>query len=100
NLIEECGCRVITAESGDQALRRAQEVRPDLILLDLMMPHMNGWDVLQAIKADPRLCEIPAVVVSIVARENRGRILGVVDMLQKPVAREDLLAILRRTVLS
>jgi PAS domain S-box-containing protein len=94
NLTEECGFRVITADSGEQALRRAREVRPDLILLDLMMPQMDGWEVLTALKADPQLQSIPVVVTSIVARENRGTLLGAVDVLQKPVVREDLLRVL------
>jgi len=95
NLTEECGCRVITADSGELALRRAREVRPDLILLDLMMPQMDGWQVLTALKADPELQNIPVVVASIVARENRGTLFGAVDVLQKPVVREDLLRVLK-----
>ena len=95
NLTEECGYRVITADSGEQALRRAREVRPDLILLDLMMPQMDGWQVLTALKADPELQNIPVVVASIVARENRGTLFGAVDVLQKPVVREDLLRVLK-----
>jgi len=95
NLTEECGCRVITADSGEQALRRAREVRPDLILLDLRMPQMDGWQVLTALKADPELQNIPVVVASIVARENRGTLFGAVDVLQKPVLREDLLRVLK-----
>src|SRR5215813_15046251 len=76
NLTEECGFRVITADSGEQALRRAREVQPDLILLDLMMPEMDGWQVLTALKADPQLRSIPVVVASIVAGENRGTLFG------------------------
>jgi len=95
NLIEECGCRVLTVESGEQALRRVREVRPDLIVLDLMMPQMDGWQVLSALKSDPQLRDIPVVVASIVARENRGLLLGAVDVLQKPVAREDFLRLLK-----
>ncbi len=95
NLTEECGYRVITADSGELALRRAREVRPDLILLDLMMPQMDGWQVLTALKADPELQNIPVVVASIVARENRGTLFGAVDVLQKPVVREDLLRVLK-----
>jgi CheY-like chemotaxis protein len=61
-----------------------------------MMPHMDGWQVIRALKADPELRDIPVVVVSVVAGENRGGIIGAVDVLQKPVIREDLLAALRR----
>jgi CheY-like chemotaxis protein len=63
-----------------------------------MMPSMDGWQVVRAIKADPELCCIPVVVVSVVANENRGHILGAVDVLQKPVVREELLAVLQRNL--
>ncbi len=98
HVITECGCRVIAASSGAQGLRIAREFRPDLITLDLMMPSMDGWQVVHAIKADPDLCRVPVVVVSVVANENRGHILGAVDVLQKPVTREDLLVVLQRNL--
>lgn len=94
--LAEFGCRVRTANSGAQGLRLARELRPQLITVDLMMPELDGWQVIRALKADPVLCHIPVIVVSIVAGENRGRILGVVDVLQKPVRRADLLAALHR----
>jgi two-component system, sensor histidine kinase and response regulator len=98
HVIIECGCQVIAANSGAQGLQMAREFRPDLITLDLMMPSMDGWQVVRAIKADPALCRIPVVVVSVVANENRGHVLGAVDVLQKPVAREELLAVLQRNL--
>lgn len=98
--IEELGCQALAANSGEQGLRMAREFKPHLITVDLMMPQIDGWQVIQALKADPALCHIPVVVVSIVGREHRGRILGVVEVLQKPVARTDLLAALRRCLLS
>lgn len=98
HLIEECGCRVLVARTADEGLRMAREFQPDLITVDLMMPLVNGWEVVRSLKADPRLRDIPVVVVSVVAGENRGHILGAVDILQKPVAREELLAVLRRNL--
>ena len=97
HMLEEFGCQVIAANSGEQGLRMAREFRPQIITVDLLMPSMNGWQVLQSVKADPLLRDIPVVVVSVVASENRGRILGAVDVLQKPVAREELLAVLQRS---
>ena len=76
----------------------AREFRPHLITVDLMMPLVDGWDVVRAIKADPQLRDIPVVVVSVVAGESRGRILGAVDVLQKPVGREELLGVLQRNL--
>jgi PAS domain S-box-containing protein len=98
HLIEECGCRVIAADSGEQGLRMAREFKPDLITLDLLMPQMGGLEVLKVIKADPELQSIPIVVVSIVASEHRGQVLGTLDVLDKPVSRERLHAILKRTL--
>ncbi len=94
--IEEFGCQAIAAGSGEQGLRMAREFLPNLITVDLMMPQLDGWQVISAIKADPALRDIPVVVVSIVAGEHKGRILGAVEVLQKPVARADLLAVLHR----
>jgi PAS domain S-box-containing protein len=98
HMIEEFGCHAIAASSGEQGLHMAREFRPHLITVDLMMPQLDGWQVIRAIKADPALRDIPVVVVSIVAGENRGGILGAVDVLQKPVQREDLLAALQRAL--
>ena len=98
-MLEEFGCQVIAANSGEQGLRMAREFRPQIITVDLLMPRMDGASVIRALKADPQLRAIPLVVVSVVAEEHRGSILGAVDILEKPVAREDLLAALRRSLL-
>jgi PAS domain S-box-containing protein len=95
NLIEECGCRVVVAESGQAGLRLARELRPNLITLDLLMPQMDGWTVLGLLKADPALCGIPVVIVSVVGTESRGTLLCARAVLQKPVMREDLLRVLQ-----
>jgi PAS domain S-box-containing protein len=93
--IEECGCRVATADTGSLGLRLAKELRPDLITLDLCMPDMDGWTVLETLKADPDLRQAPVVAVSMVGNEKRGTVLGAMEVLQKPVASEDLLRVLR-----
>ena len=96
HLLEEFGCQVIAANSGEQGLRMAREFKPQIITVDLLMPEMDGATVIRALKADPLLRDIPLVVVSIVAEERRGSILGKVDILEKPVARQDLLAAVER----
>ncbi len=96
NLLEEFGYQVIVANSGEQGLRMAREFRPQIITVDLLMPQMDGAAVIRALKADPELRDLPLVVVSIVAEERRGSILGSVDILEKPVTREALLAALER----
>ena len=96
HMLEEFGCQVLAANSGEQGLRMAREFRPHIITVDLLMPQMDGAAVIRAIKADPQLCDIPVVVVSIVAEERRGSILGAVDLLEKPFTREELLEALGR----
>jgi len=98
--VGECGCQVEEAHSGPEAIAMARVRKPDLITLDLMMPGMNGWETLRNLKADPELFNVPVVVVSIVASENRGTIFGAADLLNKPVAKEELCAVLRRNVKS
>ncbi len=92
----DLGCEVVAAASGEEGVTVASEWSPDLITLDLMMPGMNGWEVLRRLKSDAKLRDIPVVVVSIVAAENRGTLLGAVDALSKPIRREDLLRVLNR----
>ncbi len=96
--LEEFGCRVLLAESGDEGLELARREAPDLITLDLMMPGLSGWETLELLKNDPDLRTIPVVVVSIVAAEGRKRLLGAVDLVTKPVEREDILRVLWRNL--
>lgn len=94
HLIEQFGCHVVAADSGELGLRMARDMRPDLITLDLLMPNMDGSEVLRRLKGDPKLKDIPVIVVSVIAREKRGTVLGAVEMLSKPVTREDLLRVI------
>lgn len=96
--IKEAGCQVIGASSGEEGLSLARNSHPDLISVDLLMPAMSGWELVRRIKADPDLRSIPVMVVSVVASENTGRVFGVVDVLQKPISREELLAVLHRNL--
>jgi PAS domain S-box-containing protein len=94
--LEEFGCQVVTASGGEAGLAAAREHRPDLITLDLLMPGLNGWEALKRFKADPDLRRIPVVVISVVAGEGRGRLLGAVDLITKPFERDDLLRVVWR----
>ncbi|MCG6956262.1 MAG: response regulator [Gemmatimonadetes bacterium] len=96
--LEEFGCQVAFAADGEAGIAAAREQRPDLITLDLIMPGMTGWEALRELKADQDLRHIPVVVVSIAADEGRGRLLGAVDLVKKPVEREDLLRVLWRNL--
>lgn len=80
-------CRVILAKNGQQALERAREQSPDLILLDVMMPEMNGYQVIQALQQDDATRQIPVIFISALdapADEERGLDLGAVDYITKP----------------
>jgi CheY-like chemotaxis protein len=96
--LEDFGCSVLTASNAEEGIETARRERPDRITLDLMMPGMNGWDALKVLKKDPEVRDIPVVVVSILAGEGRGRLLGAVDLVTKPVEREDLLRVLWRNL--
>ena len=96
--LEELGCEVVTAASADEGIALGQRVTPDLIILDVMMPRKNGWDALREIKSIPQLKDVPVVIVSVVAREKRGRLFGAVDFIDKPVTRETLVELIRRNV--
>jgi PAS domain S-box-containing protein len=98
HLLEELGCEVVLARDGVEGLEVARATRPDLITLDLMMPRMNGWEMLRALREDPAVRDVPVVVVSIVAGEGGGQVLGAVDLLTKPVDREMLDRALRRNL--
>jgi two-component system, NtrC family, sensor kinase len=94
-LIKE-GFRVVTAASGDEGLRWARELRPDVITLDVMMPGMDGWAVLSALKADPDVADIPVIMLTIVDDKNLGYALGASDYLTKPIDRERLVTVLKQ----
>ena len=83
--LERAGYRVRVAVSGDEGLRLARELDPAAVTLDVMMPEMDGWRVLQAMRADRRLARIPVIVCSIVDNRPLGYSLGASDYLLKPV---------------
>jgi CheY-like chemotaxis protein len=94
---EDLGCAVVTAASVDEGMVLARTVSPSMITMDLMMPRKNGWDALRELQADPVLCHIPVVVVSAVASEGKVQVFGALDYLDKPVTREKLAQMLRRS---
>jgi CheY-like chemotaxis protein len=90
------GFVVETAASGVDGLRRARELRPAAIILDIVMPDMDGWTVLAALKGEPDLADIPVIIVTIVDEQRRGIALGAAGYLTKPIDRERLVALLSR----
>jgi len=93
--LERAGFVAVAARGGQEGLRLVRELRPAAVTLDIMMPDLDGWTVLAAIKGDPELADIPVVLISIVDQKNRGYALGAADYLVKPVDRAKLVATLR-----
>jgi DNA-binding response OmpR family regulator len=98
-VLEGGGYRVLAVRSGTDALRALDRTRPDLILLDINMPDMDGWQVLRVLKMDERTLSIPVAMFSI-KMEVRDRVHGVMagafDYIVKPFSTEDLLQRVRR----
>ena len=84
------GFNAVAAESGEAGLRLAREIRPRIITLDVVMPGLNGWDVLGELKDDPELASIPVIMVTIVDNESLGLDRGASDYLVKPIDRDRL----------
>ncbi len=94
--LESEGHSVAVAESGDKGIALAHSLKPSLITLDIMMPSRDGWSVLQELKDDPDLRDIPVVMVSMIDDNRMGSALGAVDHLTKPVDRNKLKALVKR----
>ncbi|HXJ83169.1 MAG TPA: response regulator [Candidatus Methylomirabilis sp.] len=92
--LERGGFTVLTAADGIDGLARARESHPAAITLDVLMPGLDGWTVLAALKGDPALADIPVILVTIVDEKQRGYALGAVEYMVKPVDRERLASLL------
>ena len=101
-ILKNRGFEVKGALGGKEGLELISEVEPDLVLLDLMMPDMNGWDVYQQMKADDMMEEIPVIVVTAKA-QNIDKVLGlhiakVQDYITKPFSPTDLIKSINRVL--
>ena len=94
--LRQAGFVVITAAGGREGLKRATEYRPIAITLDVIMPDMDGWSVLTALRTDSALPNIPVVIVSIVDEHRQGMALGAAGYLTKPIDRDKLVALVQR----
>jgi PAS domain S-box-containing protein len=88
--LEAEGFKVLHAASAEAALALAVQQPLSLITLDVMLPNMDGWELLERVKKMPLLSSIPIVIISIVADVARGAALGAAAIMQKPVSRQDL----------
>jgi signal transduction histidine kinase/CheY-like chemotaxis protein len=90
------GFSVATAAGGVEGLKLAKELRPTAITLDVMMPDLDGWSVLAALRQDPELADIPVIMITIVDEHRRGIALGAAGYLTKPIDRERLHRLVNR----
>jgi CheY-like chemotaxis protein len=86
------------AEGGEEGLRLARSIRPKVICLDILMPAMDGWTVLSALKADPETSGIPVVILSMTDDKNLGFALGASEYLTKPVSRDRLVEVMDKYI--
>jgi len=95
------GYEVDTAAGGEAALQRIREGLPDVVVLDVMMPGVDGWEVCARIKEDPEAKDVPVIFLSARAQDEdlqRGYALGVDEYVTKPFDPVHLLEIVRRTL--
>jgi signal transduction histidine kinase/DNA-binding NarL/FixJ family response regulator len=90
------GFRVVAAADGEEGIRLAHEVSPLVITLDVIMPERDGWDVLRKLKSDPRLAQIPVIMVTVVDNQAMGFDLGASSYLIKPVDRDRLAVLIEK----
>jgi len=94
--LQGAGLRIVTAGDGREALKLARTLHPAAITLDVLMPGMDGWEVLSELKADPETRDIPVIMVTMTDDRNLGYALGAAEFLTKPVRRDQLIQLLDR----
>ena len=95
NHLRGAGFAVVTAAGGREGLKRAEELHPIAITLDVLMPDIDGWTVLAALRGNPGLSNIPVVMATITDDDRKGMTLGAAEFLTKPIDRDRLIALLR-----
>ena len=96
--LTDAGYEAVVSSSGLEGLHLAEDIMPDLIILDVLMPDLDGWSVLQNLKGSPELADIPVVMMTMVDAEKVGFSLGATDFLTKPLQRDRLLDLLDKYV--
>ncbi len=97
-LLAREGFQVLVAQDGEEALAKARAEKPDLVLLDVMMPKMNGFDVCQALRADPELSAVRILMLTAKGREteiSKGLGLGADAYMTKPFSTKELVVQVR-----
>jgi CheY-like chemotaxis protein len=94
--VADYGVRIVMANSGPKGIELAQQLQPNVIILDVMIPEMDGWEILQRLRSTPATKAIPVVICSVFYDPELAFTLGAVDVLKKPVRKEDLVAALKK----
>ncbi len=94
-ILEAEGFRIYGVHNGKEGIQRTRELLPDVILLDIMMPGMDGWQVMDALRADTRTAHIPVIVISSLDQSVLAEALGATASVVKPFKRADLIGVLR-----
>lgn len=94
--LERDGFKAAAAVDGREGLEMARSLRPQVILLDVTMPQMDGWSVLRALRGDPELGHTPVIMVTVLDEQNLAFSLGATDYLQKPVDWDELHGVMDR----
>jgi signal transduction histidine kinase/DNA-binding response OmpR family regulator len=94
--LQDAGVRIVTATDGHEALHLARSLHPAAITLDVLMPGIDGWEVLRQLKADPETQDIPVIMVTMTDDRELGYALGATEFLTKPVQRNQLVNLLER----
>lgn len=97
-ILSENGYSVVLAQSGSEALRMISTEKPDAVLLDMMMPDINGWAVLEACRKAPPEVSLPIVVMSTVVAPDEAKRLGAQGCLPKPFDIDEMVALLHSLV--
>jgi DNA-binding response OmpR family regulator len=98
-LLEDEGFQLWIAKDGVDALQKARDMHPDILLLDIMMPKMNGYDVCRAIKKDPELKNIYIIMLTAkgqVAEQERGKEVGANEYVVKPFSPSEILVRIKK----
>ena len=93
--LSEAGYTVEVARDGAEGLEKIRQLAPAAVVLDILLPKLDGWAFLTQVKADPVTREVPVIIVSIIDQKGKGFALGAADYLIKPVQKDDLLRTLR-----
>ena len=96
--LQKQGFQVEAANTGKEGIAKAHRCQPAAIILDVMMPEMDGWSVLTVLKTDKTLADIPVIMMTFVQDQNLGYTLGASDYLTKPVDRQQLSEVLKRHI--